>query len=286
MTATQLLVITDLDGTLLDHRTYSWAAAQPALDHIARERIPLIFCTSKTRAEVETLRRKIGNAHPFITENGGGIFVPHGYFPHPIANSRPVRHYNCVALGRDYAELTAALEEISEETGVETVGFHQMSGREIAQNTGLPLKDVELARQREFDEPFFFAGAGPAEEKKFAAAAQRRGFSVTRGGRFWHLFAGSDKGRAVRELLGHYRKAMKHSRVSAVALGDSLNDLPMLRAADKAILLPLRVADGEPEYDEEVLSQLRSLTCAHASGPRGWNRAVLHLLGVDTDDAE
>lgn len=284
MTGAQLVIITDLDSTLLDHRTYSWDAAQPALDAIARERIPLVFCTSKTRAEVEALRRKTGNSHPFITENGGGLFIPHGYFPHPIANAEPVRHYHCIALGREYSGVIAALEEISEETGVEVVGFHQMSAREIAHNTGLPLKDVELARQREFDEPFFFAGGTAAQEKQFAAAAQLRGFSVTRGSRFRHLFSGSDKGRAVRELLVHYRKAMKHSRVSAVALGDSLNDLPMLRAADKAILLPQRGIGDTAEFDEEVLSALPRVTQARAPGPHGWNVAVLHLLGREEID--
>lgn len=281
----RLIVFTDLDGTLLDHRTYSWSAAQPALDEIARQRIPLIFCTSKTRAEVEALRRKLGNAHPFIIENGGGVFIPHGYFPHPISNARPARHYHCIALGRDYKEVTAALLDISQETGVEVVGFHQMSAREVARNSGLPLNEVDLARQREFDEPFFFAGSSPRDEKRFAQAAARRSFGVTRGSRFWHLFSGSDKGRAVRELLQHYRKAMKHSHVRAVALGDSLNDLPMLRSADKAILLPLRGAGQDAEFDEETLSQLRNVTQAPAPGPRGWNAAVLRLLGIaDAED--
>ncbi|HEY4579910.1 MAG TPA: HAD-IIB family hydrolase, partial [Candidatus Acidoferrales bacterium] len=66
-----MIVFTDLDGTLLDYHTFSWTAANEALAEIERRRVPLVFCTSKTRAEIEALRRKIGNAHPFISENGG-----------------------------------------------------------------------------------------------------------------------------------------------------------------------------------------------------------------------
>lgn len=45
------LIFTDLDGTLLDHDTYGYGEAREALDYIKRRRIPLILCSSKTRAE-------------------------------------------------------------------------------------------------------------------------------------------------------------------------------------------------------------------------------------------
>ncbi|MCG7852909.1 MAG: HAD hydrolase family protein, partial [Methanosarcinaceae archaeon] len=47
------VVFTDLDGTLIDHDTYSYKAARPALAALKKQGIPLIFCTSKTRAEIE-----------------------------------------------------------------------------------------------------------------------------------------------------------------------------------------------------------------------------------------
>ena len=49
------IVISDLDGTLLHAQTYSFDAAQPALQRLRKERIPLVLCSSKTRAEVERL---------------------------------------------------------------------------------------------------------------------------------------------------------------------------------------------------------------------------------------
>ena len=83
-----LLVVSDLDGTLLDHTTYAFDAARAALERLRDARVPLVLCTSKTRAEVEPIRAALRNAHPFIVENGGGVFVPLGYFPFDIEGAK------------------------------------------------------------------------------------------------------------------------------------------------------------------------------------------------------
>jgi len=76
----KIIIFTDLDGTLLDNSSYSFEAALPALQLIKEKNIPLIICSSKTRKEIEHYRKKLYNLHPFISENGGGIFIPKGYF--------------------------------------------------------------------------------------------------------------------------------------------------------------------------------------------------------------
>lgn len=277
MLPSRLVIFTDLDGTLLDHHSYSWAAAEEALEQIARRRIPLVVCTSKTRAEVEVLRRKLGNVHPFITENGGGVFIPHGYFPQHLGGTERFGKYHCLTLGRSYREIVAQLDEMALEAGADVVGFRQMTAREIAQNTGLPVKQAELAKQRDFDEPFFFAGEDHETAERFIQMARARHLEVTRGGRFWHLFAGSDKGQAVRKLMKLYRGVRRASRTGlrSVGLGDSANDLPMLAAVDYAVLLPK--PDGG--LDSEVLARLPRVHRGSAPGPVGWNQAVLQLIG-------
>ena len=82
-----LVVFSDLDGTLLDHDTYSFDAARPALERLRVDGVPLILCTSKTRAEIAPLRRALGNTHPFISENGGAVFIPAGYFPFALSGA-------------------------------------------------------------------------------------------------------------------------------------------------------------------------------------------------------
>ncbi len=273
--AAPIVIYTDLDGALLDGKNYSWHGAEEALEEIERRRVPLVFCTSKTRAEVEDLRRKLRNVHPFITENGGGVFIPHGYFSQSLDGAHRVGHYHCFALGRPYAEIADELERIAAEAGAEVAGFHQMSAREIISNTGLSAREAERARKREFDEPFFFAGADAGAEKRFLRLARERGLQAVQGDRFWHLSAGSDKGRAVELLSRFYRKNWR-GRLQAVALGSSANDLPMLAAADVSVLLPQ--PDGG--FTAEVLARLPAIRRANAPGPAGWNEAVLRILGA------
>ena len=76
----QLLIFSDLDGTLLDYSTYSFEMALSSIQLLKEKEIPLVISSSKTKKEIEYYRRKLSNNHPFISENGGGIFIPKDYF--------------------------------------------------------------------------------------------------------------------------------------------------------------------------------------------------------------
>ena len=93
------VIFTDLDGTLLDPYTYSCTEVMPLVTRLRDKGIPLIFCSSKTRAEQEVYQKELGIAEPFIVEDGGAIFVNQGYFPFPYGHHRPIRHYYVIELG-------------------------------------------------------------------------------------------------------------------------------------------------------------------------------------------
>jgi mannosyl-3-phosphoglycerate phosphatase len=266
------LVFTDLDGSLLDHDSYAWSAAAPALAELRRRRIPLIFCTSKTAAEVRALRKDMNNPHPFIAENGAAIVIPARYFPSVPAlsgNSTPLT----LVLGRTYPQLVCDLNALAREAQVEIRAFHQMSGREIARATGLSHPQANRARQRLASEPFLFLRSRPAAIQRFCRRAQQKGYSVQRGGRFWHFSDGSDKGLALSLLVGFYGVAWR-ALIHTIALGDSANDSPMLRLVDRPILIPR--PDGT--YAQEVLARMPGITRAPSPGPAGWSTAVLRAL--------
>ena len=64
---TAMMIVSDLDGTLLDHDSYSYRAATPALAEIRRRGIPLILASSKTRLEMQVLHRELSQpaaGHP------------------------------------------------------------------------------------------------------------------------------------------------------------------------------------------------------------------------------
>jgi len=267
------LIFTAIEGALLDPRTGSFAEAEEALSELERRHIPLVLVTSRTRDEIEPLRRKMGHGHPFITEGGGGIYYPDGYFNIKIPDAKRSGRYLCVALGRPYKEVCGALDEIAEEAGVGVAGFHHMSSREIAENIGLRLRDAELARSREFDEPFFFTSAGEEAISRFVAAAKERGFSARPGQTFWHFSSGCDAARAVRSLTKLFRDATR-IKLRAVGIGPAAENLPWLRAVDQPVLL------GTPETNFEHPDSIQSTngTPDNSPGPAGWNTSILNII--------
>ena len=269
----QFIILTDLDGSLLDAMSYSCEAATEALQQIQGLGIPIVLVSSKTRAEIEPLRIRLRNGHPFIVENGGGIFIPRSYFPFLVEQSAVRGRYHVVELGLPYTELRVALKEIEQDLGYRLLGFGDMSMEEIVRYTGLSPADAALAKQREFDEPFLINHDGITCED-LRPYVERRGLHCTKGGRFFHLMGTSDKGRASCLVLEWYRRHAESQgrEVVSIGLGDSLNDLPMLKAVDRPILV--QKPDGT--YDPDI--HLPHLHHAAGSGPIGWNKAVLAIL--------
>jgi mannosyl-3-phosphoglycerate phosphatase len=96
------IIFTDLDGTFLDEKNCSFRESLPAL-RVAQERgIPVIFCSSKTRAEIEHLRKATEADDPFIVENGSAIYAPEGYFPFTVEDSMSRDGYDVIELGESY----------------------------------------------------------------------------------------------------------------------------------------------------------------------------------------
>ena len=195
------IVVTDLDGCLLDARTYSWEAHRGTIEELRRRAVPVVLCTSKTRAETEPLRRAMGIDSPYIVESGGAIVFAD----------------RTVVLGAPHERVLDALEQLK--TLVPARGFSGMTVEEIAADSGLTLEQARAAKKREYDEPFR-CDADPT------VAAFRIGWRCSRGGRYWHLHGNTDKGKAVRRLLQEMGPAR------TIGIGDSMLDLHLLEAVD------------------------------------------------------
>lgn len=269
----QPIIFTDLDGTLLDHETYSFSAAMPALEILNEKDIPLVLCSSKTRAEIEYWRDKLENRHPFISENGGGIFIPLAYFPEDdvhaaLPKSRIVGEYHVLVLGTTYQVLREALGNLRM-NGFDIKGFGDMSTPEVAKITGLSRKEAELAKRREFDEPFVLQGE-KVNLKALLASVRKKGLRWAQG-RLHHLMGDHNKGKGVDALKLLYQR--KYGTIITIAVGDSPADLPMLEKVD----YPILVRNYRREHDPMVA--VPNLIRADGVGPEGWNRAMLQLIG-------
>lgn len=261
------VIFTDLDGTLLDSLDYSFEAALPALKLAKEMAVPVVFTSSKTRAEIEAIRKDLSNEHPFIAENGGGIFIPEGYFPFTEEGMEKFDGYNIIRQGRKYPEVREGLKEISLGLKARIKGFGDMETEEISALTNLTPDMAGLAKKREFDEPFVFDGA-PTEAEEMIKRALAKGLTIERG-RLYHIHGDHDKGKSAVILKKFYRELF--GRITPIAIGDAPNDIPLLKEAEYPVLV--KKADGT--YDD---IELPGLIKAEGIGPRGWVKAVTGIL--------
>lgn len=262
-----LIIFSDLDGTLLNHDDYSFEAARPSLDRIRQHRIPLILTTSKTRREVEGVRKAMGIYDPYIVENGGGIYFPRGYRGFVIEQAEKSGGYNLLRLGLPYDRIRSFL--VPTHKRFKTRGFGDLSVQSIAELTGLSPDQAALAKDREFTEPFIIERE--VDIPSLSRLAAEEGMKVTRGGRFHHLTGiDQDKGEAVRIVSEIFRRNTRGGLFS-VGLGDSENDLPMLQQVDLPILIP-NPSRGYLDI------QLPRLMRPGNPGCMGWNEAIGGLL--------
>ena len=68
-----ILIFTDLDGTLLHRDTFTFEKIKNYIKELISERIYVIPNTSKTDQEILSFNHKLGEALPYITENGSAI---------------------------------------------------------------------------------------------------------------------------------------------------------------------------------------------------------------------
>jgi len=266
----QTLIFTDLDGTLLDDQTYDFSPAIPALEIIHSRKIPLILVSSKTRVEIEFFREILSLDSPFIAENGGGIYFPTSFTLPKEYSYKKVDGFNALFIGRPIKEVLERSRKLKENFNFK--GFSEMSVQEIASLTGLTLEHAVLASKREFDEPIMLKDPLDNEEI-FCKKASDLGLDCVYGGRFIHLFLGGNKGRAVETVLEIYRQL--RGPTFSIALGDSPNDISMLKVVDKAVLMQGR--------DGTHINGLAhpDLITLEGNGPEAWNKVMLSILAND-----
>ena len=267
----KILLFTDLDGTLLDHHTYSYRQADEALALVRKRDVSLVLCSSKTKEEIEIYRKRLSNSEPFISENGGAIYIPKQYKNVTEKCNKNDKDYFIIEIGTHYDKLIGAFEKIKRKSGVNTKGINELTLDEVVQLTELSEDEATLALKREYTLPFVvYDGGGEVRSIKEEIAIS--GLNYTEGAKFMYLMGENDKGKAVKILADIYRRNYPETEITTVGIGDSLNDLPMLEVVDR----PFLVKKVSGNYDERI--KVENLVFADGIGPVGWNKVILQLL--------
>tara|TARA_R110002111_G_scaffold144828_5_gene211103 strand:+ start:15 stop:821 length:807 start_codon:yes stop_codon:yes gene_type:complete len=255
-----IIVVTDLDGTLLDHVTYQYNLALDAMNCLNRLEIPLILNSSKTAAEIISLRQKMNNHHPFIVENGAGVYLP---------SKEQSNGFEIHSFGQKREFILHALNQIREEYSLPYIGFADMNEEMLLEETGLTTEQAQKAKQREFTEPLKWLG-NERQWSVFCTEIKRSGLIAVKGGRFITVSGRVNKGEAMKWLRNYYQQKTG-VEPTIIALGDSENDKQMLEFSDQAVLVRSS-AHELPSIDK------KELIITNEVGPKGWNNSVISLL--------
>jgi len=246
-----------------------------ALDH---EAIPAVWLTNRSRLQFDDARRKHGHTHPFIAEDGCAVYLPEDYFHLRPASDTPgtkkaatmrLGRFTCIPVAEALPAAAEALQTLSQDTGVPVVTLRSLSPRELVQNTGLPQRDAELVRQRDFDDIFFFAGASNEEVERFLSEGRNRNLQFRKHGILWSTAIGPSVQRCIRELAKLYDRALRYH---AHTLGIATPDLAagLFPFCERTILLTDRKSE-EACQDQPDTAHARRLPL---HSPDVWDRLL------------
>lgn len=268
----KLLIFTDLDGSLLDHYSYSHSAADMTLTQLKQLGVPVIPSSSKTKDETLYIRQALDNAHPFIIENGAVVYIPIGYFKEQPEGTKEIGPFWVKKFVHSRQYWRSLLSHIVNISVDKYTVLSELTTEEIAKITGLDNKSAALVSRRFYGEPIVWKG-NEAEKKIFANELEKMGANILQGGRFLHI-SGADcnKGIAMRWLVNLYQQDHDDSPYTTIAIGDSQSDVAMLDTADIALMV------RSPAHDLPELNRQQNTFVSEQHGPTGWAQGIQQIL--------
>jgi mannosyl-3-phosphoglycerate phosphatase len=276
-----LVVFSDLDETLLQPSAPGIdEASRLALERVRQERIPIVMCSSRTRAELELMQEDLGIADPFICESGAAIFVPRGYFSFDVPNARDVAGYKAVEFGRPYEEVVTALKQAAGRLGADVIGFSDMSVEEVARDCNLPLLQARLAKLREYSELFRIPDTDPTGNLRLLRSLRHAGLDCVCRGRFYHL--GMVRRETAALFLSRLYRRAYGPLLTTVGFADSSPALPMLHGMDLPLVLQREITAGT----SNLMASARSARLTLADSLPAFADIVLDIVRAARDRSQ
>ena len=267
-----LVVLTDLDGTLLDQRTCSFSAANEALNELQRHKVPIVLCSRRTRIEIELIQLDLHLRHPFISENGSALFIPRNYFPFGVRDARSAGGCDVVEFGIPFGRLVESLRRVAGELSAAVVITREMQGEPGTGHCQCDSRQGGWVEPHEYDVPFRLLDSIPRQKNRLFSALRSAGLNCARGNGCYRVTGVTDRGLAVRRLRSLCERAW--GDVLTVGLGDSSDDLPLLLRVD----IPFVVRNLALGISNQLCCLVPRARMSSAPGPQGWNEMMLEVL--------
>jgi mannosyl-3-phosphoglycerate phosphatase len=272
--ARQILVVTEIEGTLLEAGAHSLLRQRAGFDFLEAHDIPLVVHSRRTRAEIERLRQTLDLRTPFISEHGSALSLPRGSFPFVPDKAHRSLGGEVIEFGKRYAEVVDAMRLAVYESGVQVVDFSDLTIDEVARELGISKVEAQLVKIRNYSELFRLIDDNEAALSRVTAALRRRGLRAVRQGRYHLVSATLDSGEGLRTLRGLWRLAWGDPVV--VGIGESEDDVAWLQQVDIAVI----VQNDQALVPARALAKLPTAHVSRWSGRYGWSEAIFEHVGA------
>ncbi|MDY6821441.1 MAG: HAD-IIB family hydrolase [Deferribacterota bacterium] len=264
-----IIIFSDIDGTLLNYNNYSHDEAKEALEYIKAHKIPLVLTTSKTYDETVEIMNELSLNEPFIIENGGGVYFPKIYNNKTVQFGVQKDEYKLLSLGVDINYLYSFAIKIKNEFNL--ILYNELSVEELIDITGLSMESALKSMNREYSLPFIMNNSNDEKIEALSLKSKEFNIKILKGGLFYS-FVGidQDKGRAANIVVKHLKELIGSSFVT-IGIGDSGNDADMLNFVD----MPILVKNRHGCYSDIKVKGLQKSTLI---GPAGFNEMILKVL--------
>src|SRR5262249_15528094 len=144
---------------------------------------------------------------------------------------------------------------------------------EAAREFGVGVSQAQLAKLREYTEPFRILSDSVAMQSRLFRALRRRGLRCSRTNTHHIATATPDRAEGLRTLAALWREEWGDHMI--VGLGASEDDVWWLRHVHVPVIV---VADGNG-LPARALSRLPTAQIAKGTGRHGWSEAVIDVVG-------
>jgi len=264
------LIFTDLDGTLLDHKNYSYGDNKKFISFIINNQNDVIFNTSKTFSESSDLLNELNLTNmPFSTENGALLYFPKNRFK-KIKNSLDYGRYWKIKIAK-LSSLNWHKFLLKKQKIFKFLIAQDLDSKILKKYTNLD-NTIKMLKREASQIILWQDSLINLKKFKYEVKHEKQGILI-QGSRFMQISSVCNK-RIAKNLISHVYDIQFHGKYSknTIALGDSKNDIDMLNSAKYSCLIK-NPSGSFPKLRSNKKNIIKSSKLA----PDGWSQVLYKL---------
>ena len=264
------LIFSDLDGTFLHHKTFDFKILVEDLHILEKEKYLFIPISSKTYDEIILIKDKINLNFPFSVENGSCSYFPQtttnvknkNIIYHKIRSktSKSIKYIESILDSKEFNKFKNSFQMIK-----------NLSNKEIMKITNLKKKNIQHFLNREFSISILWTGNKEAL-KAFQKKLNHNYLDIKFGGKIFNISGFSNKVDGIKIIIKYFKKrSFLNSNFFTIGIGDSENDINMLKYTDYSALI--KKSDGKYLKLNDKYIFIKSKKIA----PQGWKEVMSQI---------